>query len=293
MRTALLDGDVYCYQAAAAVERTFNWGDGEDDDSCLYTLHADLDDAKLTLDASIETLKDTIGADRVILALTDKDNWRTAVLPTYKGNRKSVRRPLVLADLRQYARDTYEVWERPGLEGDDILGILATNNAAVPGEKVIVTIDKDLRTIPGVHLNSNKISEGFFEVTREEADTWHILQGIAGDQTDGYTGCPGIGMSKAEEFLAEPYMLVPEEYTISRGKRKGEQGIRWVKAPECPSLWEGIVSLYAKAGYNEEYALQQFRVARILRSSDYDFKKKEPILWTPELLPTTPMTTAK
>lgn len=283
-RTILLDGDVYCYQAAAAVERTVNWGDGEDDDSCLYTLHSDLDDAMLTLDASIETLRDRLGGDRVILALTDKVNWRTSVLPTYKGNRKDVRRPLVLADLRQYARNTYECWERPGLEGDDILGILATNNAAIPGEKIIVTIDKDLKTIPGFHFNSGKPQEGIFEVTREEADRFHLMQGIAGDVTDGYTGCPGVGMSKAEEFLDEPYLLVPEEYTISRGKRKGEQGTRWVKAPECPSIWEGIVSLYAKAGYNEEYALQQFQVARILRSSDYDFKKKEPILWTPEAL---------
>lgn len=280
-RIALLDGDVYAYQAAAAVERTINWGEGEDDDSCLYTLHSDLDEARLTLDASIETLKEKTGADRVILALTDKHNWRVDVLPSYKGNRKAVRRPLVLADLRQYARDTYECWERPGLEGDDILGILATNDKTVPGEKVIVTIDKDLRTIPGVHLNSNKLHEGFFEVTEEEADHFHLLQGIAGDITDGYTGCPGVGMKVAEEFLAEPYLLVPEEYTISRGKRKGEQGVKWVKAPECPSLWEGIVSLYAKAGYNEEYALQQFRVARILRTSDYDFRKKEPILWTP------------
>jgi DNA polymerase-1 len=284
-RTILLDGDVYCYQAAAAVERTVNWGEGEDDDSCLYTLHADLDDAILTLDASVETLRDALGGDRIILALTDKVNWRASVLPTYKGNRKAVRRPLVLADLRQYARDTYEVWERPGLEGDDILGILATNNAAIPGEKVVVTIDKDLHTIPGFHYNSSKPGQGIYEVTKEEADRFHILQGIAGDVTDGYTGCPGIGMAKAEEWLSEPYTLIPEEYTITRGKNKGELGTKWVKAPECASMWEGIVSLYAKAGYNEEYALQQFRVARILRSTDYDFKNKEPILWEPSLLP--------
>ena len=285
-RTILLDGDVYCYQASAAVERTVNWGDGEDDDSCLYTLYADIDDAMLTLDASIETLRERLGGDRVILALTDKENWRVSVLPTYKGNRKAVRRPMVLSDLRQYARDTYECWERPTLEGDDILGILATNNAAIKGEKVIVTIDKDLHTIPGFHFNSNKPHEGIVEVTPEEADRFHLLQGIAGDVTDGYTGCPGMGMSGAEKFLADPHKLVPEEYTISRGKNKGEQGIKWVKHPLAydETLWDGIVSLYAKAGYNEAYALQQFQVARILRSSDYDFKRKEPILWTPTLL---------
>lgn len=282
-RTLLLDGDVYCYQAAAAVERTINWGDDQDDDSCLYTLHADLDEAKLTLDASIEDLTKLVGADRCIFVLTDSVNWRTSVLPTYKGNRSTTRRPLVLADLRQYARDQYEYWQRPTLEGDDILGILATNNKAVPGEKVIVTIDKDLKTIPGFHLNSGKPHEGIFEVTKEEADRFHLLQGIAGDPTDGYTGCPGMGMGGAEAFLDEPYTLVREEYTVSRGKNAGEVRERWVKTPS-EDLWESIVSLFAKAGYNEEYALQQFQVARILRTSDYDFKKKEPILWTPRFL---------
>ncbi len=284
-RVALLDGDVFCYQAAAAVQRVVNWGDGDDDDSCLYTTYADLDDAKLTLDASIADLQKLTGADRVVFALTDKANWRQDILPTYKGNRKAVARPIVLADLRQYARDTYEVWERPGLEGDDILGILATNNKAVPGEKIIVTIDKDLHTIPGYHLNADKRHEGFYEVTLEEADRFHILQGIAGDATDGYTGCPGIGWGTAETFLDDPYMLVKETYEVARGPNKGEERTRWVKSKDDHPLWDCIVSLYAKAGYNEDYALQQFRVARILRSSDYDFKERKPKLWTPDLLP--------
>lgn len=285
-RVALLDGDVFCFQAAAAVQRVVNWGDGEDDDSCLYTTYADLDDAKLTLDATVEDLKKLCGADRVIFALTDKVNWRSEVLPTYKGNRKATARPIVLAPLRDYAREAFEVWERPGLEGDDILGILATNNAAVKAdEKIIVTIDKDLHTIPGYHLNAGKRHEGFYEVTLEEADRFHILQGISGDTTDGYTGCPGIGWTIAEKFLDNPYKLEPKPYTISRGARKGEEGVKWVKAEGEHPLWDCIVSLYAKAGYNEEYALQQFRVARILRSSDYNFKTKEPILWGPHLLP--------
>ena len=283
-RVVLVDGDVYAYQAAAACERAINWGDGTDDDSCLWTLHAEAEDATLTVDASIADLTTSTGADRVIVALSDKDNWRKDVLPTYKSNRANVRRPLVLPVVRQYLRDNYEVWERPGLEGDDILGILATLKTVVPGEKVVASIDKDLSTIPGFHYRTHKRELGIFEVTREEADRWHILQSIAGDITDGYTGCPGMGMKAAEEFLNEPYMLVPQPYTISRGKNKGEEGVKWVKE-STPHLWDAIVSLFAKAGYNEAYALQQFRVARILRATDYDFQKKAPILWTPDLLP--------
>jgi DNA polymerase-1 len=36
-----------------------------------------------------------------------------------------------------------------------------------------------------------------------------------------------------------------------------------------------------KHGLSEEYMLRQARLARILRASDYDFKRKEPILWLP------------
>jgi DNA polymerase-1 len=42
-----------------------------------------------------------------------------------------------------------------------------------------------------------------------------------------------------------------------------------------------VVSLYAKAGLTEADALRQARLARILRWTDWDNKKKEPILWTP------------
>lgn len=283
-RNLLIDGDVFAYQAAAAVEVATNWGEDTDDDSCLWTLHADEVEARGAVDFALTKLMADLGGDRMIVALTDKVNWRSSVLPTYKGNRKAVRRPLVLASIRQYVRDNYEVWERPGLEGDDILGILMGLTQRVEGERICVTIDKDLKTVPGFHFNSSKPNEGIFEVTQEEADRWHILQGIAGDPTDGYTGCPGLGMTKAIEFLDEPYMLVPQEYTINRGKDKGKIGTKWVKEP-TPDLWTGIVSLYARAGYNEAYALSQFQVARILRATDYDFKKKEPILWTPSLLP--------
>ena len=41
------------------------------------------------------------------------------------------------------------------------------------------------------------------------------------------------------------------------------------------------MSLFVKAGLDEEAALVQARVSRILRASDFDFKAKQPILWKP------------
>ena len=41
------------------------------------------------------------------------------------------------------------------------------------------------------------------------------------------------------------------------------------------------MAAYAKEGLDEEYALAQARVARILRWDEYNIKKEEVILWTP------------
>ena len=111
-----------------------------------------------------------------------------------------------------------------------------------------------MKQIIGKQWMLHRADEGFIEVTPEEADRWFYMQTLTGDATDGYSGCPGGGPKKAEAILEA--------------------------AGENP--WPAIVAAYEKAGLSEEAALQQARVARILRASDYNFKKKEPILWKPQ-----------
>jgi 5'-3' exonuclease len=278
-RTLIIDGDIWAFQGAAGAEEATNWGT-DDDDGCRWTVTADEAVAKKFIDNSFEELMEQLDATSLVVTLSDTENWRKDVLPTYKGNRSATRRPIILPQMRQYLRDRYSAWQRPKLEGDDLLGILSGLHQRIPGEKIMVTKDKDMSTIPGLHFRVHKAVLGVFEVTREEADLFHLRQGIAGDATDGYTGCPGWGMQTAEEFLAEPYKLVSEQFTQVRGKYAGVERTRWVKQP-CDDLWECILSLYAKEGVTPEDALIQFQVARILRTSDYDFQKKEPILWQP------------
>lgn len=245
--TALLDGDIFAFEIAAGAEEPIHWGDG------LWTLHAWEGPAKAKLEGRIEELRDTIGAHKVIVTLSDSNNWRNRVLPTYKENRKGQRKPMLLNVLKQHLIDNYETFIRPNLEADDVLGILSTWSG-MKGRKVIVTKDKDLQTIPGLHYLTHKEDQGIFEVTEDQANTWHLIQTLAGDVTDGYKGCPGIGVVRAEKALRD---LAPEE--------------RWGK----------VVELFEKAGLGEEEALVQARVARICRATDYDFKKKEVKLWTP------------
>lgn len=244
---ALFDGDVFAYEIAAGAEEAINWGDG------LWTLHAWEDPAKTRLEGRIEELRDSIGAQRVIVALSDSVNWRHRVLPSYKENRAHTRKPMILKALKEHLANTFETFVRPTLEADDVLGILSTWSG-MKGDKVIVTKDKDLQTIPGLHFLSHKEERGVFEVSQDDADLWHLIQSLAGDVTDGYKGCPNIGLTRATKALID----LPQE-----------------------ERWGKVVELFNKAGLGEEEALVQARVARICRASDYDFKTKEVKLWTP------------
>lgn len=248
-RIALIDADIYIYQAAVGAEVATDWGDG------LWTLHADANDAEANLHAEIKRLVEVVEADEAILALSDTENFRKQILPTYKSNRKGTRKPMLVPFLRDSVWKNWKTYQKDGLEGDDVLGILATW-PGLKGTKVIVTGDKDLYTIPGLVYMSHKPELGITEVSHEQARYTHMMQTLTGDTTDGYTGCPGIGPVRAKRIL-DAAKGTPKDY------------------------WSAVVNTYQKAGLSEEEALVQARVAYILRAEHFNTETKEPILWNP------------
>lgn len=271
----LLDADIFCFQIASAAEKEIDWGDD------LWTLHSELGESKDNLHAVVGNLQEKLEAEEVLLCFTDDINFRKTVYPEYKGNRKKVRKPLAYKALVEYAKDTFETFTRPGLEADDVMGILATHKGFRPGKRpIIVSEDKDLKTIAGAWLfNPAKHDKPVFNEP-EEAYRYFLEQVLTGDTTDGYPGCPGVGPETAKEILANPFGWEQYEHTYASGPRKGQAEMKWRKC-EVSSQWEAIVSHYKKAGLNEDVAITQARCARILHASDYDFTRKEPILWTP------------
>ncbi len=254
--TAILDADVLVYEAAVAAEEEFKWDDH------LYTYVGDMDEAQRIFCESIQRIMDELGADDYRLPLTDLDaNWRLDILSTYKGNRKGIRRPLLRRALAEWVMNTYttKAFLRPRLEGDDVAGILLTNPVLITGDRVLVSIDKDMKTIPGEHYNPRTGKR--LSISQNEADYWLMYQTLTGDVTDGYAGCPGCGPVTAEKKLLA------------------------VRDQGLPAMWAAVVKLFAKAKLTEADALVQARVARILRHGDYDYKERKPILWTPPMLP--------
>lgn len=274
-RLLLIDADVYAYKAAAAIEEAIDWGDG------YWTWHCDAEAVQKRVLSMIEETMDNLNGDDFRLCLTDNDkNWRLDVLPTYKGNRAATKRPLVLKFIKQWLLEEHDALIRPRLEGDDILGIFATWDA-IKGEKVIVSLDKDMKTIPGLYVRDALTNKPeILNISPSEAAKWHLKQTLSGDTTDGYTGCPGVGVDRASKIIEQGTLKVPYEHELKRGPRKGETETRF-KEEQSDDLWSVVVSHYEAAGLTEQDALVQARVARIMHRSDYDMERKEPILWKP------------
>jgi DNA polymerase-1 len=240
-RTLILDGDITVYQLAARMETPIDFGDG------LWVLFSDEKEAVGRLEDYLEGLKQTLEADKIIIALSDTKNFRKTILPSYKENRKGKRKPMLLPMLRQYMVMQHDALIWSELEGDDLLGIYGSEPNM--NERIVVSMDKDLKTVPCKLYNTNRPEEGITTITEDEADYWHLYQTLTGDPTDGYSGCPSVGDKTARKILGDN------------------------------PTWGDVVAAYEKRGLTEEDAMVQARVARILRFKDYDFTNNKPILW--------------
>ena len=252
MTTLLIDADGVAFKAASAAQTSIQW----DDD--VFTSHGDLNTAKQIFMADIDKFRDVTDADATVIlcySCPTRRYFRHDLLASYKGNRKGTAAPLALKALKEWSAEKFLTKTKPHLEADDVLGILATDKRLVRGERIIVSIDKDMRQIPGRYLNAGSPTAGFERIIPTFAERFLWLQLLTGDVVDGYGGCPGTGPVKAETILDKgaPY-------------------------------WEHVLDAYEKAYKNTPMDPgQQFEtmvnVARILTSSSYNFKTKEPILW--------------
>ena len=247
-QTVLIDADITAYQVCSAAEIEWDWGDD------IWSLVTDFKEVKRTFKEALDKIMETTEADDAILCYTSPKNFRQDILPTYKGNRTSVRRPRNLAALRDWTKDHYEVAMLPRLEGDDCLGILA----GLRPNSFIYSAGKDMKTLP-VRLWSqdDRLAYHNNEVI---ADWYWMSQTLYGDTTDGYKGCPGIGPKRAADILGEPGQF------------------------ELSEMWERVVAAYRKAKLTEDDAVVQAQVARILRHTDYNLDTGEITLWNPATL---------
>jgi len=234
----LIDADFIVYKSCAAVETEVDFGD----DVILVT--SNFSDAYAATNRELTKIKNKFGTfSEMILFFSDSINFRKQILESYKGHRNR-KKPCGYKRVINALREEYKVIIKPSLEADDAMGVYSTK---YPGN-CIVSPDKDMRQIPGQLYNLDEV----FTVKKDEGAKWHLIQSLAGDQTDGYSGVPGIGVKRATSLFEE------EGYS-----------------------WKTVLKAFTDKGLTEYDAITNARLARILTADDYDFKNKRPILWTP------------
>ena len=234
----LIDADYVVYKCCASAESEVDWGND------VIVVTSKFSDAYACVKRDLNKIKNNFMWDvpEVILFFSDSVNFRKSIQASYKGHRNR-KKPCGYKRVIAQLKTEYEVIIMPTLEADDALGIYATAN---PGN-IICSPDKDMRQIPGTLYDMKET----VNVEEEDGNQWHLIQTLAGDSTDGYSGVPGIGIKRAVALFEE-----------------------------TGYNWDTCVKAFADKGLSEEIALENARLARILRCTDYDFINKQPILWT-------------
>ncbi len=151
----------------------------------------------------VEQAMDEAGVefDRLELYLTGKGNFREeiATIKGYKANRKDNVRPVHYKGIRRYMRERWGAVVVKGWEADDALAMAAHQHNYDGEQVVLVSQDKDLRTVPGRHYNPRK--KAWSVVTEREALLNFYRQVVTGDTVDAIGGVYRMGKKGADELL--------------------------------------------------------------------------------------------
>tara|TARA_R100001594_G_scaffold117084_1_gene152264 strand:+ start:283 stop:1011 length:729 start_codon:yes stop_codon:yes gene_type:complete len=240
----LIDCDFLAYKAAQACEEGIDFGND------VIIAQSNFSSVLKIFERELKKVQTAMMDDDIILYFSSTENFRKKIYEDYKGHRNR-RKPLGYRRLVNHCRDNYNFVCRKGLEADDAIGIDATNPKYASLDNIVVSPDKDMKQIPGVLWN---LTDEVEEITKEDGDDWHLIQSLAGDPTDGYAGCPGIGVKRAADLLNK-----------------------------TENKWKAICNAYKERGLSDDDALLNARLAKILQHENYDYDRQEPILWTPVL----------
>ncbi len=212
----LIDGDIIVYRMAWACQKTVythrpsgEFFDGKrkakawlkdemldewrDDDWEAELKVEPWENCRYLIDQCVEQIKTACKSDDIEIFLSDHTCFRNdlATIAEYKAGRSD---PPVHKDAaKNRLLKTYNAILEPNLEADDLMGMRQTTETA------IVSIDKDLRQIPGKHYNF--VEDKKFVMSKQEADEWFMHQLMTGDRVDNIKGLPGIGEAYATRIL--------------------------------------------------------------------------------------------
>ena len=161
-----------------------------------FTWNRTMDEAKKETDVHLKSILEELFEEDFTLVMAGKDNFRKEIYPDYKANRKPMEeeKKEFFNEYNQWVAEEYGAIRADGQEADDVVATLATQN-----DGIIVSPDKDLRTVPGKLFNPQTWT---YELIDENtADYLFHLQLIEGDRSDNIPAVPGMGPVKSKKAL--------------------------------------------------------------------------------------------
>ncbi len=184
-------------------------------------------DALIKLHKNIEDYTDYAYCNESIIAVGPPDgkNYRDDLYSDYKQTAMRVKgrgeRPEHFKKVKEYLYGLDNVVVADNIEADDLLGILSQQ---LGNQSVIVTVDKDMDQLEGIHYNPKLHRERYYIVNQQQADLFFLKQLLMGDSMDKIPGLPKYGPIKAETIISsvgtvkEAANLVLDSYFLVYGE---------------------------------------------------------------------------
>lgn len=238
---ALVDGDVLLYASL--------WGT------------TSLAEAKTEVHRLLDDWVENSFCDSFRIALGDPSgkNFRDKLYPEYKQIASRVKarkeKPSHFLATREYLKELGAI-EGDNIEADDLLGHWAGE------DRVIVTVDKDLNQVAGMHYWTRKGI--FYRVDETQADRFLLNQLLKGDPMDNIPGLPGVGPVKAERICSE----YPDNTELARKVLELYQ-------EKFNKTWQNDFLINAKLLYIQRQANDWFTLTKYRERFQLEFDDEE------------------
>lgn len=236
MSKVIIDIDTYLYKSALTCKELVEIQDG-----IFYEVY-NINIARAYLRDIAENLKTKTGCDEYVFVTGGVGkNFRYAINPEYKSNRKKQAKPIMLDKVRDMMFECFPVCYIPHLEADDTCRILLEENK----DNVVASVDKDLRTFSGKIYDATHDRMRF--VTKEQAENNFKRQLLIGDKCDGYNGIPGVGNVTADKLLLAGISIdeIAEKYVeAGLGLQAFETVYNCAKIIGKNDYKDGVITLY-------------------------------------------------
>jgi len=277
MDVALIDGDIFVYKIAyrkkyEKIDKNFFTTDPVKIKANLREVERTQSEVDKEIHECLVGIMKKTGADSYIgfISGTRRECFRSTVAVTqvYKGNRPKKEMPKWFNYVEDRFREFYNFVYMGELEADD--GMALVQSRGIEGHRtMIVSDDKDMLTVPGLHYVYHK--DEFIDQDEFSANLMMWTQVLTGDGTDNILGCA----IKVEHTWGPNHKTKPNEKYMKR-QGVGEAAAKKLLNQFKPTQWYAVVmSQYMKMFGRHNGILkftENFRLIYLLREQESDWE---------------------